>query len=401
MENNLIFCLSFILFCSCGGQPSATHLMNEKAHFVISLDEAIEDNEFSFEKFNGSFKFIQLETISESLLTDIRFVGLLNDTIVIVDEAYQIMSFSNTGKYIGRIGRNGGGPNEYRGIKSFSFDRKLGHALVVDFASRVLRYDLAGNLITYYNLSNEVMNTSEDNSLFSNNYFFNYYQASVSNPYAHSYYGINDTMKYEFLNPNPMYKCVASKWSVNPLTQLNDTIVFVKPLSDTIFQFTNGNITPRYVFRHKAPSLSPEKIDFYNNSEKEKVYHVYLSEQQQNGYFVGIQDIFETKNFLIFSLNYVTNYLFDKTNGLLYKIADFKDLGTEDLFSIGKRSGNNSFIIAISPFNIMTKQEIFLETKKEERRSETFRNPPSEYEKLILDFEEENNPIVIIATFGE
>lgn len=198
-----------------------------------------------------------------------------------------------------------------------------------------------------------------------------------------------------------MYKCVASIWSEYPLTQLDDTISFVKPLSDTIFQFTNGNIASRFVFRHKEPSLPQEKINYYNNSENELNYDVFLSEQQNNGYFVGIQDIFETKDFLVFSLNYEAKYIFDKSSRLLYKITGFKDMGSEDVLSIRKNSNRNSLIAAVSPSSVIWTQDFFLHKEREKRREEKYRNPPSEYERLILDFEEENNPIVIIATFGE
>lgn len=410
MKNSFVFFAYIFLFCSCGHKSSTPLPESKEALYVISLEEAIEDKEFSFEKFNGSFRYVQLETTSESLITDIRFLGLLNDTIVVVDDARQIMSFTSSGKYIGRIGKEGGGPLEYYGIKSFSLDRKSGHAIVVDY-QRVLRYDLKGNLIASYNPNNltdliatynlrsESMSTYEDNSLFSNNYIFNFYRASIRNPYAHSYYGIDDSLKSNFINPNPMYKCIASGWSVNPLTQLDDTIAFVKPLSDTIFQFVNGGIAPRFVLQHKEPLLSQSKIDFYNNSEKELNYMDYLAEQRKNGYFVGIQDIFETKDFLLFNLNYQVNYIFDKSNRLLYKVTGYKDIGSEDVLTIGKNSNCNSLIAAMIPSNVMTTQDFFLRMKKEKKEKEKFKNLSPEYERLILDFEEENNPIVIIATF--
>lgn len=399
MKNNFIFYIYILLICSCENKSSTSLSTTKEALYTISLDEAIEDNEFSFEKFNSNFRYVQLETKTESLLANIVFLGLLNDTIVVRDDADQIMSFTNNGKFIGRIGKEGGGPLEYNGIKSFFLDRKAGHAIVVDYGLRVLRYDLRGNLTASYTLNDEVVRARPDNSLFSNNYIFNFYRASTRNPHAHSYYGINDSLKSSFINPNPMYKCIASAWSQNPLTQLDDTIVFVKPLSDTIFQFTDGNITPRFVFRHKEPSLPQSKIDFYNDSEKELNYDSFLTEQLENGHFVGFENIFETKHFLIFSLNIKGNYIFDKSTHLLYKINGFKDLGVRDVFNFKQNSDRNSLIALASASYIIGRQEILQEKKDE--RIKIYRNPPPEYERLILDFEEENNPIVIIATFGE
>lgn len=399
MKNNFIFCLCILLLSACANKSSAPLPEYREASYLIPLDEAIEDNEFSFKKLNGNFRYIQLETTSESLLADIRFIGLLNDTIVVVDEARQIMSFTNTGKYIGKISNEGDGLIEYRGIQSFSFDKKSGHAIFVDFRPRVFRYDLKGNLIASYNPRNKVVRASVDNSLFSNDYIFNYHRASNSNSYAHSYYGINDGMKSEFINPNLMYNCAISIWSEYPLTQLDDTIAFVKPLSDTIFQFTNGNISPRFVFQHKQPLLPQEKIDLFNNSEERQAYHSYLSEQQ-NDYFVGIKDIFETKDFLLFSLNTVTNYVFDKPNRLLYKVTGFKDESIDLIFTNKKNSDNNSFIAGITSINVLLRQ-YELRKAMDKKGGKKLMNSLSEYERLILDFEETNNPIVIIATFGE
>lgn len=398
MKDRFIVCICFFLFCSCEPKPYTPVFENAEARYVISLEEALEESEFSFEKFNGSFRYVPLETTPESHLSAIRFLGLLNDTIVVLDDARQIMTFTDNGKFIGRIGREGNGSDEYLGVKSFNFDRKSGHIMVVDFTPRVLRYDLKGNLIAVYHPDCEVVKTSDDNSLFANNYMFNYYRASIFNSYAHSFYRIDNSSRSGFFNPNPMYQCVASVWSTTPLTQLDDTIAFVKPLSDTVFQFTDGVITPRFVFRHQEPSLPQEKIDFYNHSDKELDYRIYLSRQQNEGYFVGIQDIFETKDLLLFSLNLSMNYLFDKRNKLLYKITGVNDLGSQDILFCCRNSDRNSLVAVATPLFVMSRQNLLHQDRDASKGK--IENPLSEYERLILDFEEENNPIVIIATFA-
>mgnify|MGYP002508517490 CR=1 FL=1 len=71
-------------------------------------------------------KIVFLETLEESLLTEVTKIICAEDRIYILDEpANSIVVFDTTGKFISAIRPSGRGPQEYMGISDFTINTSL------------------------------------------------------------------------------------------------------------------------------------------------------------------------------------------------------------------------------------------------------------------------------------
>lgn len=122
----------------------------------VNLDEHVQE-EIKFSQFVDSMTSITLETTNESLLGKIKDV-ILEDTFLFVlpKEGNAVYIFNRNGKYLRKINRRGNGPGEYPYINQIGYNKKRKSLSIV--SSKVIEYDLYGNVKNEINLGHYAMN---------------------------------------------------------------------------------------------------------------------------------------------------------------------------------------------------------------------------------------------------
>ena len=86
------------------------------------------------------------ETTDASLISRICRVWHYKSCVYILDSSYQLLVFSETGKYLWKLDKRGSGPGEYSRLMDFAIDPTHDQLLLLCY-DKILRYDLNGNYI--------------------------------------------------------------------------------------------------------------------------------------------------------------------------------------------------------------------------------------------------------------
>ena len=99
----------------------------------------------AYSVFVDSIEYIPLETTDECLVGEVTDLALAGNRLFVFDAKQQeVWSFDRSGKYVGRIGRQGEGPGEYVAIDQFEYDRRDSLLAVLTFEE--------GPCVQYYSL---------------------------------------------------------------------------------------------------------------------------------------------------------------------------------------------------------------------------------------------------------
>lgn len=90
--------------------------------------------------------YIPLETKKESLIKEIKKIVVEKNKIFILSDGKSILIFDIKGNFIGKVNRNGRGPQEYTNIVSFLVD-PVSENICILSSQGVFEYDIKGNFI--------------------------------------------------------------------------------------------------------------------------------------------------------------------------------------------------------------------------------------------------------------
>lgn len=128
-----ILAIAANLACSCSDK-------NNKV--TVDINNCVQPSEL----LEPDFEVIPLETIDESIISEISKVKIHDNRFYIQDRQQQVIFiFDQNGKYINKINRRGRGPGEYIAINDF--DIYNGCIYIISAAAKLLRYDLNGKYI--------------------------------------------------------------------------------------------------------------------------------------------------------------------------------------------------------------------------------------------------------------
>ena len=120
-----------LLFGSCETNGKIV----EETNVYIDVNAA--DSDLKMSELYSGLEYVRLETISESLISQVYKIIFLNSQILIVDkEATKILWFDRTGKFVSTIGRKGVGPKEFIEFSDVTVDKKGERIFVLDNAQR-------------------------------------------------------------------------------------------------------------------------------------------------------------------------------------------------------------------------------------------------------------------------
>lgn len=174
MKHFILFIL-IISACSCSGRKdnseASAQNVAESTQISDSFDiqiSTVPDSQIPYidlsrdyprEKLDitdiADIRYIPLETTDESLLSSVTTYFIGNNRIVIPDiQSQQILIFDGDGKYLNKIARQGGGPQEYSQILKSCVDFENGLVYILDcsYPCKLIAYDYDGNMIKSFTL---------------------------------------------------------------------------------------------------------------------------------------------------------------------------------------------------------------------------------------------------------
>jgi hypothetical protein len=114
----------FIFLSSCRiNDPSETSITVDKTFFPFSLEKALDDatggnyQTVPLSEIGGDISYIPLELNANSAFRYIESI-LMNDSAIFISDMYRMLEFTQNGKFVRQIGRQGKGPGEYK----YAFD---------------------------------------------------------------------------------------------------------------------------------------------------------------------------------------------------------------------------------------------------------------------------------------
>lgn len=271
---------------------------NKKQAALITLNKGnITDLQTptDWDKLIDSWEYAAIETNDTSKLESINSCYIYGDYLFIKDtkaKEERIMQFKLTGEFMHKVGKQGLGEKEYGELGLIWVDLEAKHINLYDGFNTKKRvtYDLNGNFV------------SNGKATFTSFYARQIYPLPDGKYIGYCACGLNNTMCY-FSTDKTMSKFDTLRrhtisfpmgivdFSTHPIAIYQNRVSCVAPICDTIFEYSNGKLIPRFIttVHRSAP------IDYQPGKEN---YWTQLGKLQKDGYY-SKNDIYETSNWFV------------------------------------------------------------------------------------------------------
>lgn len=277
---------------------------NEINREVIVFDVNREKTGDVSEVFEGR-KVIFLETLKESLLTEVTKIICAEDRIYILDEpANSVVAFDTTGKYLAAIRPSGRGPQEYMGISDFTINREKGQLIVhAHRPGKLLFFNLDCRFqkeIPYESLVSAM--TWKDGQLVLVN------SLQEGSPYFTFLSFNNEGEILEKRFSSFKEKINSNQYTVGALLLGSKELTFARRFDNTLYSLEGERVIPRYVLDFKDYNV-PEHLLAPREEEEKR------AELQKGNYFFSIVNVKETPSFVFFKTNWLGMMRLSKGSG--------------------------------------------------------------------------------------
>jgi len=276
------FILLIIILSGCNSKNT----MNDCSGMVLTTFD-IKDK-FGFNELIDTFKIVKLETTSESLFGDVTKLEILNDTIIIFDSDNQlILTYDLNGKFLGKIGHKGNGPNEFLNIRSIAIDRIKCEVLLLDDRKlKVFHFKSDGR----FAFSEDAVVYPHDFAL-ENNQLIYYQDKSPTFFDKKIMYDLLVTKSGKILNKYfPFSQNLSFRYPLNRVFyEVNDTVCFIDKWNSKVYSIVNGKIMPRFCIDFMGNNIpleyTKDEKQFDLNSKKYSFLFDYVLENNSYVYF--------------------------------------------------------------------------------------------------------------------
>lgn len=300
----------------------------------VAADLRVSDN-FS------TVRFLQLEMTKDCVIGNIKNIIDADGHLIVITAEDELYSFNrNDGRFVAVLGNKGEGPEEYLRVAGAFYNEKDKTIDVFDdLNSKILKYTVSGK---YY--GNRILPepipmvidagaTSEGDVLFAQRFC----PGNSSSGYAFT--ALNSKGELQHVDPFSPLKIedLCYTWANRPLTSTGKHISFVKFLNDTVFSLSNSEIIPSYKLSMKK-RIPSKDILLQTGPFSVENYIIMCTTQ---GWFSGIDKIFETKKYLLLVplfYNIDGYFWIDKENGRGFRIPSSDKTGLEIDLAIEGRS---------------------------------------------------------------
>lgn len=281
----LLICISI---CGCNKQQAT--LININKDNVTDLESAAE-----WDKLIDSWEYAALETNDSSHLEAIDGCYIYGDYLFVKDAKdgeSRIMQFKLSGDFMHKVGKQGVGEKEYENLGMVWVDLKKRHINIHSGFSTQKRvtYDLDGNFVSNGKAHSVAFYTRQIFPL-SEGIHIGFCACGLNNKVHyfttdHTFNKLDTLRKHTFSFPMGFID-----FSTHPIAIYQNRVSCVVPLCDTIFEYANGKLIPRFittVHRSAPANYQPTTSDYWSQLDK----------LQKEGYY-SKNDIYETKDWFI------------------------------------------------------------------------------------------------------
>ena len=332
--------------------------------------------------------YIPLETTNTCLIGGVYQFSEFDDHFFILDQkTKQVFVFNSSGKFLNKIGRQGKGPGEFLYPKQFIINETKHLLYLYDSTQKkIIRYNFDGSFIneiqvnaylrsvifdeksdTFWayiaDLPNVEFNTKEKSKPLK---FIKIDQQGNIIDYTTGENSISFRLEFSYIM----------------LKQSNESVLFVEPLNESVFNFDGRHIATKYKLdfgERTAPTNVKKALNMMEVPKNAK--QVRFFEDALANYFLGFYRFLANKDWLFFSYQHQRHFeyiFYNKKSKVSMEIsAEKEDNGWDEFFM-------PSFMDNVSMFAVVEPKELL--TKK------TLTGGPV---SSIPTFGEEDNPIIV------
>jgi len=361
-----------LLFSSC---KSVEQDVKEDFKFPIKMDNPTKKIDFG--DLVQSYKYVQLETDSNSLVGEIKKILVSGNNLIILSDG--VLCFDMQGKHVYSINKKGRGPSEFIQATDMSIDKNLLY-LYDNYQYKMMIFDLkTGNFLESFRLNFSAKEIQvSGTTLFCN-------RGSIPNPGVKSSNQLLVTDRYDqekissFIPIDTPYLTISNQFYGS-----NNQYYWLNPIFNKVYKIIDGKPTPYLRLDFGSKGITRE--EFAKNPP--------LSTFSSNGKAFFLSSCFETDQLIYSQLQVGEDPLDVWINKKTKSATYFAELGKKPYqFKPGAQCvANNSFykIIPVLSANYM----------KFDMQEKHFivdpRDPDYENYKIIKDFKESNNPVLAI-----
>jgi hypothetical protein len=123
----------------------------------IRLDKQLQtDITAKISTFADSISYIFLETSDDCLLPALSSLVYMDDQVIFVRGGNHVYQFTSEGFFKNKIGKVGGGPEEYPQLLDVTIDDESKYIIILTANSTVFMYDYQGNFVKKINLPKDI-----------------------------------------------------------------------------------------------------------------------------------------------------------------------------------------------------------------------------------------------------
>jgi hypothetical protein len=301
--------------------------------------------------------------------------------------------FSNSGKFIRQIGKQGRGPGEYSSIIDFSIDKIGKRIYMIDSMGNLLIYSFSGEYI-----NREIIHSEPSSVVWWNNqlYFLQCWPTYFRNNGFALTIKDPDHKKPDLTLLNRQYikfdKIIQNVMFYNNHTfsaNNENSITLLESKFDTLYTISaQGDIKPKYVIELK--NKIPQNIFFIDDYNA--AYKKYSSYDQiiETSHYIILKVLFKSEFYL---------YLYNKDNGKLLKQNTNKL--TQHIYN--DYDGGLSFSPkGLADLNVIyaVQSSLKIESKLAEETKTVIKNPGanSNLKELVKNSDKNDNPTIVFVT---
>lgn len=399
-RNIILWCSAFLigaLYPGCYQKPDEQPSDGVETIKVSSLKKVPKLRYNDANYFEDCF-LVKLETTNESLIKDINQIQLMDSVVYILDRTQaKILSFSYDGKYLGKIGVMGQGPEEYIAISSFYVDKIDKSINLIDpMSMSIIRYSASGAFLNRVKHNNSNASFIKNAQVMNEDEIFCY---SGSGWEDNSLYSIVSRSSFEKIKDICYYPAktdaqISYTLSRQPFSIHDGKVTYGMLFSDVIERYEDGDSKPYLRFDHGKKSISPESLQQRLESREYNYDYIQLmrSMAKGNDYTPGFLDVVESSRFIVADFqvkeSFMSVVVWDKkeNKGIYveeYGLISTPDFGTMDFYDDGtivKVWSNGS----VNSF----KSEI----NKDEALKKEY---PAHVEAILNQYDEDDNPVLV------
>lgn len=335
--------LVFLIFISCVKTSKSKSLINHSGLTQIELDELEVRNPFLTDADLDSCRFVKLEKRADCIVGWPEKIVVKDDLIFVKDNNANLFVFDINGYFKNRIGQLGSGPDELLALSGFYVNQKSKYVAIWDaMRSQIIKYSYNGQIISKIKCDAKYMNLFSDMIMVdSNTVALNMYMGHNSN----FNYRLVDEQNYNLVGNGLLYivdKLKETNVNLTSSVATNDNQSFaITMLSDTIYMFSNGVFSPKYVLKSK---LKPTTNEVASDVGSYNSINDILKYLRKSNYSEGVSNLFATNDYLYFNyfvgknyyevfwaigvekgfyrLNYISHNIFKSTRYLMTSTSD-------------------------------------------------------------------------------